>query len=98
MPCHMLVDRRAACQADEIEIEQLGEPDPAPAGEGMARGNGQHQPVRAKGMALEARHERGFGGDADIGVARGDGGSNCRAFAILEIEVDAWIGRQELRQ
>ena len=56
MPCHMLVERRAARQANEIEIQQFGESDLTSTGEPMARRNGQYQPVRAKRMAFEARH------------------------------------------
>lgn len=94
----MPVERRAARQADEVELEQLGETHlPAPR-QAMAGRRDQHQPVGPERMAFQAGGEGRLRGDADVGVARGDGGCDRRTLAVLEIEVDRGIGREEIRE
>ena len=49
-------------------------------------------------MAFQAGGKGRLRGDADVGIARGDGGGDRRALAVLEIEVDRGIGREEIRK
>ena len=98
MPCDVKLQGGCVGQADEIAGRHLVKIDQPAAGERPSTRDHQRQPILAESEPFDIVGQRMFGGKAEIGRARRDGGRDIGAFALLDIDVDVGMLAQERRK
>ena len=84
----MLLQRARRVEADKIMVEQVPEMVAAAAGQGMAMGRDENQPIGREGKAFESGMVDEIGCDPDLGEAIGDEAHDVVTRLLLEIDVD----------
>lgn len=94
----MRLQRPAVAEADQRLVQHLPERDAAPLRQGMARRHGEHDPIEKERPGFERAEIGRVGDDAEIGKPTRQSIDGLAAGALLEIDVDAGIGRKETGQ
>ena len=91
-----LLKRAAFREAYEFLVQDLAKSNFTTPTESLTMGRNQDQAVfgKRKDLELLGRVDR-FGDDTDVGAALGDGTYDLSALALIEVDVEIGMGRQE---